>query len=826
MPAAPACPDPATLSRLMLGQIAGPEGEQLARHLEACDRCAAALRTLQIDDTLIEAARSRRGQEAGPEGSAIRDLIERLARLRPQAALPAGDATEALTSTEQTPTPRGAAGPETFGFLSPPQGPGELGRLGDYRVLKLLGQGGMGFVFQAEDMHLQRQVALKVMKPEAANRAGARERFLREARAAAALEHDHIVTIYRVGEERGVPYLAMQWLKGMSLEERLQRPGALSISQVLRLGQQIARGLHAAHERGLVHRDVKPANLWIEPEHGGRIRILDFGLARTVADEVHLTQSGMIIGTPLYMAPEQARGGKVDARSDLFSLGIVLYRMCTGRLPFRGDSTMAILSALALDTPQALRQLNATVPPELDELVIQLLAKDPAARPVSARAVAERLQWIERQPASARGAGELPAPRVAVRLAQPVASEADTRLLEETRERPAKSAPRRRWLLAVAVAAALVGSAATAIVMVVRTGEGTVEIVTDDPKVKVTVEGDGVFRVIDPEKELTVRLKAGKFRVRLGEGAGGLELVSSDEFTLERNGKTTVTIRRVKDAPEVKPVADNERKAAEWVLSIGGTVSIRTADKDQEIAAARDLPGGPFQVFAVSLNRNVRVTDAGLANLKPLTNLRTLELGYTHVTDAGLAHLKTLTGLQYLSLVWTPVGDAGLAHLETLPNLSLLYLGGTKVGDTGLRHLEKQTNRERFDHLDLSDTLVSNAGLAHLKPLTSLTYLWLGNTQVTDAGLEQLKPLTNLQLLYLNGTKVGNTGLAQLSGLTGLRELGLGSTQVGENGLPHLKTLTNLTTLDLSDTKVTAAGVKGLRRALPKCEIRTSPDPE
>jgi hypothetical protein len=692
----------------------------------------------------------------------------------------------------------------------------------------------MGSVFQAEDVHLQRQVALKVMRPEAASQPGARERFLREARAAAALEHDHIVTIYRVGEERGVPYLAMQWLKGMSLEERLQRPGALSISQVLRLGQQIARGLHAAHERGLIHRDIKPANLWIEPEHGGRVRILDFGLARAVADEVHLTQSGTIMGTPLYMAPEQGRGGKVEARSDLFSLGVVLYRMSTGKLPFQGESAMAILTALALDTPASPRQVNAAVPAELDELVMQLLAKDPARRPRSAREVAESLQRIERQLAATapaggspalRAAGGPPVPRAQQRSPEPATSEAVTIPTEKTLSLGGK-APPTRWPLVAVMAAAVIVLAATAIVMSVRTSEGTVEIVTDDPKVKVTVEGDGVFRVIDPEKELTVRLKAGKFRVRLGDGAAGLELVSSDEFTLERNGKAVVTIRRVKETPVAKPPAEDERKAAEWVLSIGGKVTIRQAGEEREIETARDLPGKPFQVVGVHLIRNEQVTDAGLANLKSLTNLQILDLGHTSVGDAGLAHLKTLTGLRWLSLVWTSVSDTGLANLERLPELSFLYLGRTKIGDAGLKHLETQANRAHFIHLDVSDTRVTDAGLVHLKPMTALTYLWLSNTPVTDTGLAQLEGLTSLQLFHLNGTKVGDAGLVHLKPMTALTELGLGATQVSNTGLATLRTLTNLTNLDLSDTKVTAAGIDGLRKALPKCEVRTDREPE
>ncbi|HVK10632.1 MAG TPA: serine/threonine-protein kinase, partial [Gemmataceae bacterium] len=231
-----------------------------------------------------------------------------------------------------------------FAFLSPPLGPGELGRLGGYRVLELLGAGGMGLVFRAEDPTLRRPVALKVMRPELLDRPHAAERFLREARAAAAVKHDHIVTIYQVGQDRGVPFLALEFLAGEPLDARAKRESRLPPAEVRRIGHEAALGLAAAHAAGLIHRDIKPANVWLEAPRG-RVKILDFGLARATGQDVHLTGSGTVMGTPAYMSPEQANGQPVDARTDLFSLGAMLYRLATGRLPFPGDSAMAILAA-------------------------------------------------------------------------------------------------------------------------------------------------------------------------------------------------------------------------------------------------------------------------------------------------------------------------------------------------------------------------------------------------------------------------------------------------------------------------------------------------
>ena len=263
-------------------------------------------------------------------------------------------------------------------------------------MLKILGAGGMGVVYQAEDSHLKRAVALKVMKPALAASDSARRRFLREAQAAAAIEHDHIVSIYQVGEDRGLPYLAMQLLKGETLHERARREGRLPVAEVLRIGREIASGLAAAHRRGLVHRDIKPPNIWLEAGTG-RVKILDFGLAREAGGEADVTQRGVIVGTPAYMAPEQATGQVIDARCDLFSLGCVLYRLCTGQLPFHQANAIAVLVAVANDQPPSPPQLNPEVPQPLSDLVMHLLAKDPADRPLSADMVVDALAALERE---------------------------------------------------------------------------------------------------------------------------------------------------------------------------------------------------------------------------------------------------------------------------------------------------------------------------------------------------------------------------------------------------------------------------------------------
>jgi formylglycine-generating enzyme required for sulfatase activity/tRNA A-37 threonylcarbamoyl transferase component Bud32 len=282
-------------------------------------------------------------------------------------------------------------------FLAAPQAPDELGRLGRYRVLRALGAGGMGAVYEAEDTQLHRRVALKVMHPETAARPSGRARFLREAAAVATLEHDHIVAVYDAGEQNGAPFLVMPLLKGEPLEARLKRQNKrpLPLREALRVAAEMAEGLAAAHEKGLIHRDVKPANVWLEAGTG-RAKLLDFGLARLAEDDSAVTKTGAVLGTPAYMAPEQAAGRKkgIDARADLFSLGAVLYEMLTGRRAFPGEDWMEVLAARATRALPAPRRVNAAVPEEVSRLVMRLLEKDAARRPASAREVAARLRAV------------------------------------------------------------------------------------------------------------------------------------------------------------------------------------------------------------------------------------------------------------------------------------------------------------------------------------------------------------------------------------------------------------------------------------------------
>jgi serine/threonine protein kinase len=421
VPAPLPCPELASWEALFAEEFPPEEQERYARHLEVCPVCQERLDRGEVCREAWRHLGRRHGDPTllPPEPQ----LLQVLARLHEATGCEPGSAGRAVD----------------LDFLRPGDRPGVLGTLGKYEVEEVIGQGGMGIVLKAFDATLHRHVALKVLSPALAVSATARRRFTREAQAAA-VRHEHIVAVHGVAEADGVPYLVMQYVAGESLQARLDRAGPLDVAEVVRIGLQVASGLAAAHAQGLIHRDIKPANILLECRSRKRpacglpaepasgplaatkeyVKITDFGLARAV-DDVGLTRSGVVAGTPEYMAPEQARGEDIDHRADLFSFGSVLYALCTGRPPFRGPTAVAVLRQVRDAAPTPIRSLNPAVPAWLEALVARLHARGPAERFQSAAEVAALLEDCLahlRQPATvpaplltphADGSAELPA---------------------------------------------------------------------------------------------------------------------------------------------------------------------------------------------------------------------------------------------------------------------------------------------------------------------------------------------------------------------------------------------------------------------------------
>jgi serine/threonine-protein kinase len=374
MASKPPCPAPSDLKRMLDGELPDAEQTGVSRHLDTCLACQQQLQELAADEPSWDALAGHLRSGSGSRGAALQQAIDELC-----------DAAISLA------TQSGLEGGEenSFPFLDPTAKPRQLGKLHDYEIIEKIGRGGMGIVFKALDPGLHRIVAIKVMATQLAAVPSARQRFTREAKATAAVCHEHIVTIHAVGETKGLPYFVMQFVGGVSLQERLEKRGPLSLDAILRIGMQTAQGLGAAHAQGLVHRDIKPANILLE-NGVERVKITDFGLARAASD-ASLTQSGVIVGTPQYMAPEQARGEAVDPRSDLFSLGSVLYFMCTGQEPFRGISSLAVIRRVCEEKPPPIQEVNPNIPDWLVEIIARLQAKEPTDRFQSAAEVAELL---------------------------------------------------------------------------------------------------------------------------------------------------------------------------------------------------------------------------------------------------------------------------------------------------------------------------------------------------------------------------------------------------------------------------------------------------
>ena len=546
------CPGTATLEALLLGRLDENQADPLEEHLLACPRCATKARTVVSQDTLVDAMRKYRPRPA-EDLEAVGRIVERLRSVaESSASASAVEIESAQSSVERAAGEAGLFGrlaqvvaqerkepssdnPDAalYDFLEPAQSVDELGRLGPYRVLRIIGAGGMGVVFMAEDTTLKRKVALKVMHPALAASSGARERFMREAQATAAIEHDHIVTIYQVDKDRGIPYIAMSLLHGETLDEQLDRSPKQSVAETLRVGREIAAGLAAAQEQGLIHRDIKPANIWLE-EGTGRVKILDFGLARSADADSQLTQVGAIVGTPQYMSPEQAAKTAVDHRSDLFSLGCVLYRMATGCAPFVGSNHAAVLDAVVNDQPPTPAKLRRQLPTKLSELIMQLLSKRREERPATAAAVVETIERIESslQQLEPTKNHPVPAPQ------------------HVTAAKSASAPPRRIPPVAlVALAfAILVPLSYCAYTVIVSLTHGQLVIEADDQEVEVTVrhsDGEPIVEIVDPETNRRIYLKPGEYQLDVTVRDGEDETTfTTDRLTLKRGETEILNVRR------------------------------------------------------------------------------------------------------------------------------------------------------------------------------------------------------------------------------------------------------------------------------------------
>ena len=371
------------LRKLLSEDESSQELLPIARHVEGCEHCQARLGLLTgVGDWTAELVNTLRG-----DASATLEVDNAV-----DASSTAPPLTVVLDQVADIEGDEIELDPMPLDFLSEPVHPELLGRLGRYDIERVIGAGGMGLVLKGFDAELHRPVAIKVLAPHLAHSAAARKRFAREAQATAAVIHPHVIPIHNVETTGKLPYLVMSYIDGWSLQWYVDTHGPLGITETLRIAMQTAAGMRAAHEQNLIHRDVKPANILLEK---GTLRVVlsDFGLARTM-DDASLTRTGIVTGTPHYMSPEQAGGDAIDSRSDLFSLGCVMYFMLTGRPPFRAATAMGVLNRICNESHRPVREVNPMVPVPLAKIIDRLLAKRAADRYASAEELEQSLQQV------------------------------------------------------------------------------------------------------------------------------------------------------------------------------------------------------------------------------------------------------------------------------------------------------------------------------------------------------------------------------------------------------------------------------------------------
>lgn len=600
-------------------------------------------------------------------------------------------------------------------LLTPSSNPDSIGMLGHYEIREKLGVGGYGTVFKAKDTRLDRIVAIKILSHQLAATSPPRKRFLREARLAASVKHDNVVQIYAVEDEPS-PYIVMEFVAGETLQQRLMRTGPAGFSEVIQIGHQIASGLAAAHDRGVIHRDIKPDNILLEADPDLQVKLSDFGLARTI-DDSSMTQSGQIIGTPLYMSPEQIRGGSLDHRTDLFSLGSVLYTICGGHPPFRATNTMAVLRRVTDDKPRPLSELIPETPDGLCAVIEGLLAKQPDDRPDSAREVADllltcldssRTARILRRRRSSRATGRLS--RIAV-------------------------------LLLVVVVATLFAVPSTRATFFANFSTADrspqplqSEIVTLDPPTEEMQPASAiddlnrtadtaeqqVTEVIRQLMELNPELDRSCISYKIEEG------VVANFFCIGSRGLTNISpIRQLTDLTSASFAADYRAQAATLtslapleglplqhlhLAHQAATDLTPLADMPLEILVLWDWKGTDISPLANMPLRDLTIGYSPLSNIEPL---RDLSLELIILTGTSVEDLSPLEGMPLRTLQINQTQIADLSPVASCP-LETLYMQDTRVRDfsnlslTNLQQIKFDDVTSRMDqHLALLPNLVS-----------------------------------------------------------------------------------------------------------------------
>jgi len=783
--AAVQCPDSTILQNLIAATLATPNADKVVDHVQSCEHCQTRLERLDHEETRSTLAERATLDEPLPT------FLERLAHRAPtqhghQSLKPpptAYDWLDRLRSEEEGSQPTFAG----------------------YAILGEIGRGGMGIVFKARDEKLDRVVALKVLHPSLAIRKSHQERFLREARALASIDHPNVVPVYAVGQHESIPFIAMKLLTGESLAERLRKRCPLEETLIRQIGCRIANGLHAVHCAGHVHRDVMPSIIWL-CEEDADVLLLDFGLAiqsqltSTVQDRI--THDHVLVGTPAYMSPEQARREIIDHRSDLFSLGVVLYEAATAQLPFRGDNPHAVLASLAADQPPPIEEVNPSLTRCTRAAITQLLKKDATDRPDDAAHVARLFE----------------------------APEAPAALLARTRT---------LWNL---FAASVLAAALAGIVLSLQTPQGrlTVELAkgVDPEDVKIEMRGADDVRLLDASGGWTLDIKRGTYSLRLVDGEDRFE-IDRDDVTIRRDHKTRVRVSLERDRPPMNPVEPEiaERSVAQWALNQNATLTLFGRTPRIAVVPGQELPQGEIQIGGIEFFQS-NISDEDIFRLRGLDHLVQITLnnrpngsnelsGHAlhNLAELGLPELRRVTvkraevhkqdlqsianayPLWYLQLERSRTTDADLVGLENCRSLGYIKFMAVPVQGSGLKFLTRAPLRDIFFYqCDLSDATEFD----DLPPLLDLRVLRLDSCKFSPASLRNLlrnQPVTTFQISNTPSLDVSTLDLSVLANVQELLITNCGSlTDADLTTLSKLSKLEQLTVYpgEFSDTGLQA----------------------
>lgn len=653
-----------------------------------------------------------------------------------------------------------------------PAAPATIGK-GRYELRGLLGTGGMGNVYEGRDTVLDRIVAIKILKWH--GESDSVRRFHIEAKAAGRLQHRNSVSVLDFGQtENGDLYLIMEFLKGESLLDWLEANGPMPPHMVIPLFIRVCLGLSHAHEKGLVHRDIKPSNIFMAEtsETGMQPKLVDFGVSRLTTDEQHITHTGVTVGSPNYVSPEQARGQTVDARSDIYSTGCTMFEALTGQTPFQSDQAVtAVLKHLSEEPPLLSDVCDAyEYPEELESIIAKCLAKDPADRFQTAEELRTAL----------------------LKTISEIDSDTDSNLLEKNESEESAHAHQTitsvpRWLV-VSAGILLVGLVAWLSVRIALRDQQ--EVITH-----ITRDDYGTTGLGRAEQE-----KKDKTTARLDSVADGA-------IQTVRNRHDLVDVSETSTALEILPTFEHRYlyKLQEF-KNLEILIASRSSFDDKGLEAISKIPN--LEVLVLSGNENI--TDEGLKSLSRLSKLRFLNLDKTNISNTGLSYLLQNKALATLTVVKCKrVGDPGMQFLKQLPALKRLNVGETSITDAGV---EQIIDSGKIEHLSVANCLITDRGLDSIMQCSSIKKLFLDNCKrISIAGIKKVSAMPNLKRLCLKGTKVNDDAVESLSKMKSLQRLDIRDSACTNKSVQNLSTTANLVMLALSGTKVNESGLACLK---------------